>query len=124
MWHQCFLTKISADYFDCNVNLRCDECEKVVWYPEPRKCQRNNKTEGNIIHVFHYLSEGYGQAGQSRLSALMGCKKIPTTYTFNCHAQFIYQQMNGFYKEQEKRKNYQDGKSDKEKHGWWKTSAN
>lgn len=52
------------------------------------------------MHVFHSLSEEYGQAGLSRMSALMGCKEM-TTYTFNRHAQFIYQEMNGFYKEQE-----------------------
>lgn len=93
-------TKITTNYFDCSVNLRCDECEKVVCYSEPRKCQRSNITEGNIVHVFHSLSEGYGQAGLSRISALMGCKEM-TTFTFNRHAQFLYEEMNGFYKEQE-----------------------
>lgn len=93
-------TEITTDYFDCHVNLRCDECKKVVHYSEPKKCQRSDLTEGNIAHVFHSLSEGYGRAGLSRLSAAVGCQEM-TNYTFNRHAQFIYQEMNGFYKEQE-----------------------
>ena len=69
-------------------------------HSEPKKCKNSDLTEGNVVHVYHSLSEGYERAGLSRLSAAMGAKEL-TTYTFTRHAKYIYKEMETYYKEQE-----------------------
>lgn len=54
---------------------------------------------GNVIHVYHYLA-GHGRVGLLDLSAAMGAREL-TTYTFNLHAQYLYKEMDTFYREQE-----------------------
>lgn len=55
---------------------------------------------GNVIHVYHAVSEGYGRAGLSRLSAAMGTQEM-SSFTFTKHANFINDKMDKFYNEHE-----------------------
>ena len=53
---------LKSEYFDCTGSLRCEKCNQIVHLSEPRKCKNTDLTEGNVIHVYHSLSEGYGRA--------------------------------------------------------------
>lgn len=64
-------SKVTSNYFDCVINLRCEECENIVHHSEPTKCKNSDLTEGNVAHVYHSLLEGYGRAGLSRLTAAL-----------------------------------------------------
>lgn len=92
------VTKITTHYFDCTFSLRCEDCSVIIHHSEPKKCQDNNFSEGNITFVYHSLSEGYGRAGMSRLCTAMGSKEMSSA-TFMQKAEFIYSEMNSFYDE-------------------------
>lgn len=92
------VTKITTQYFDCTFSLRCEDCSVIIHHSQPKKCQDNNFSEGNIMFVYHSLSEGYGRAGLSRLSTAMGSKEMSSA-TFMQKAEFIYSEMNSFYDE-------------------------
>lgn len=92
--------KVTPVYFDCTINISCDKCEKILLHSPPKKCKDSEYTEGNVMHVYHSLCEGYGRAGLTRLSAAMGTKEM-TTYSFNNCSQFPYSEMNKFYEEQQ-----------------------
>ena len=61
---------IITEYFDCTIHLTCDQCNKVVHHCEAKKCQNSDLTQGNVVHVYYSVSEGYGRAGLSRLTAI------------------------------------------------------
>lgn len=44
-------SNVSCDYFDCTVDLKCDECKQTVYHSKPRKCKNSDLTEGNVLHV-------------------------------------------------------------------------
>lgn len=82
-------------YFDCSITVKCDDCDILVHQSEPKQC-KNVLSEGNVALVYHSLSEGYGRAGISRLSAAMGTKEM-STRTFIQTANFIYNKMSAFF---------------------------
>ena len=83
------ICKVTSMYFDCTIDLRCEQCEEIfiVHHSEPGKCKNSDLTEGNVLHVYHSVSEGYGRARLSRLSSAMGSKEM-TTYAFTRHANY------------------------------------
>lgn len=93
-------SKVTTNYFDCVVSLTCEECETLVHHSEPDKCKNSDLTDGNVTHVYHSLSEGYGRAGLSRLTAALGVAEL-TTYAFTRHVNYIYREMDTYYKQQE-----------------------
>lgn len=78
-------SKVTREYFDCTINLHCEQCKEIMHHSEPKKCKNSDLTEGNVVHVYHSVSEGYGHAGLSRLSAAMGVQEL-TNYPFTRHA--------------------------------------
>lgn len=90
--------KLTPNYFDCAINIRCDNCENILLHSEPEKCKNGGYSQGNVIHVYHSLCEGYGRAGLSRLSAGMGTKEMSAATYTNC-ANYLYSEMNEFYNE-------------------------
>lgn len=94
------MSNSTTKYFSGTVSIRCEKCEVIVHHSEPRKCKDSSNSEGNIMHVYHSLCEGYGRAELSRLSAAMGANEISTS-TFSKIADFIYREMYSFYDEQQ-----------------------
>lgn len=93
-------TEIKRKYFDCEVKVRCTTCDLVLCDSKPRKAKIGNFTEANSVLVFHSISNGYGRAGLSRLSALFGTTDMQQTAFMNC-ARAFYRAMDNFYKEQQ-----------------------
>ena len=53
---------IFPSYFDCTLNIKCDNCQSILLCSEPEKCKNSKYSQGNVIHVYHSLCEGYGKA--------------------------------------------------------------
>lgn len=93
-------TSIEKKYFDCVVKVTCSNCEVLLCRSEARKTKGANFTEGNAILLYHSLSDGYGKAGLSRLSALFGTHDMPQAVFMN-HAKYLYSAMTGYYEKQQ-----------------------
>lgn len=91
--------QVTNEYFDCTINLRYQQRTEIVHNSVPKNCKNSDLPEGNV-HVYYFLSEGYGCADLSRLSAAMGVKEL-TPYTFARHAKYLYKEMDTYCKEQE-----------------------
>ncbi len=82
-------SEIKQQYFDCSVTVRCSACDSVLCDSKPRKANIGNLSEANSVMVFHSISNGYGRAGLSRLSALFGTKEM-TQSVFMIYAKQEY----------------------------------
>lgn len=92
------VNKSTMKYFDCTVNIKCEECAKIVHHSETNTCKNSKFGEGNVMFVYHSIVEGYGRAGLSRLSAAMGTKEMSTT-TYIDREHYMYNKMNKYYDE-------------------------
>lgn len=72
----------------------------MMCHNEPRKSEPGNISERNALLVYHSLSNGYGKAGLSRLSALFGIHDM-TQSVFMNHADILYKAMTDFYEVQQ-----------------------
>lgn len=90
--------KITLAYFDCTISARCDSCQSILFYSEPGKCKNTHLSKGNVMHVYHSLSEGYGRLGMSRLLAGMGTKEMSANTYAKC-TEYLYSEMEEYYNE-------------------------
>lgn len=44
-------SKVISEYFDCTINIRCDDCREIIHYSEPEKCRNSDISVGNVIQV-------------------------------------------------------------------------
>ena len=93
-------TDIKRKYFDCEVKVKCTTCDLVLCDSKPRTAEIGNFPEANSVLVFHSISNGYGRAGLSKLSALFGTTDMPQSVFMN-YANALYCAMDDFYKEQQ-----------------------
>lgn len=94
-------SEIRRNYFDCEIEVKCKNCDLLLCESKPRKAKMGKLTEVNSLLVYHSVSNGYGRAGLSRLSSLFGTSEMSQN-VFIRYANTLYSAMGDYYETQQK----------------------